>query len=62
MVSRESVALSRRVAKLMGTRVIQALSAEKRSRFVNAVMEADGFAALPGWVKRLVLAAEQERP
>jgi hypothetical protein len=59
-VSAESVALSRRVAKLMGAPAIRALSDAERSRFVRAVTEAESFEALPEWVRRVIVAAERE--
>jgi hypothetical protein len=59
-VSAETVALSRRVAKLMGAPAIRALSDAERSRFVHAVMEAESFEALPEWVQRVILSAERD--
>ena len=56
----ESVTLSRRVAQLMNTEVIRALSVRQRSRLAHEAMEADGFEALTEATKQLILAAERE--
>ena len=55
-------ALSRRVAKLMSAPAIRGLSDAEHRWFVDAVMEAESFDALPGWVlRRVILAAEHQR-
>jgi len=59
-VTAESVTLSRRVAQLMNTEVIRALSVRQRSRLAHEVMEARRFEDLRPETRALILAAEQE--
>jgi hypothetical protein len=57
-----SVALSRRVEKVVGHPPLSELSELQRREFHEALLEAGSFEDLPGKWQAAVLAAEQNRP
>ena len=57
-----SVALSRRVWKVVGIPPLSEMGREQRREFHEALLEADGFEDLPGKWQAAILKAEQTRP
>jgi hypothetical protein len=57
-----SVALSRRVEKVVGYPPLSELGELQRREFHEALLEADGFEDLPGKWQAAILEAEQNRP
>ena len=57
-----SAELSRRVEKVVPYPPLVGLSAEQRSEFHDALLEADTFEDMPGKWQAAILGAEQSRP
>ena len=57
-----SVALSRRVEKLVGYPPLSEMSGYQRRDFHQALLDADSFEHLPGKWQAAILNAEQNRP